>query len=350
VVALPELEVGPAPIGGTASAVVYVWNDAGNGAMLSAEAFGTGFDVVGGPWPLVGLTQVTITVTFSPETADLATGTLVLEAGAEDAGVALTGLAEPDWDGDGFDTVDAGGADCDDRNADVNPAAEEVWYDGLDQNCDGNDLDSDGDGVALTSDCDDGNDQVYPGATERIDEVDDDCDGVADESVDAGSLVLSEILVTPGGVPDLYGQFVEVYNASEADVGIGGWTLASDAASGVVSPSLVIGANEYAVLCPTIVRNEILCDASVQPWPTFQRTRDSITLVAAPGTEESNVQDSVAWNSRWRMPEGAALAFEPRWLDNAAANDHRELWCEASAAWAGTDLGSPGQANECPTP
>lgn len=48
-----------------------------------------------------------------------------------------------DEDGDGF-TVDQG--DCQEGDSSVFPEAPEIWYDGLDQNCDGNDGDQDGDG------------------------------------------------------------------------------------------------------------------------------------------------------------------------------------------------------------
>ena len=80
-----------------------------------------------------------------------------------DVDAALEGL---DDDGDGF-TRDGG--DCDDGNADVNPDAEEVWYDGVDGDCDGaDDNDADGDGEAAEGadgdDCDDENTDVYPNA------------------------------------------------------------------------------------------------------------------------------------------------------------------------------------------
>ena len=39
--------------------------------------------------------------------------------------------------------------DCDDANADVNPGATELWYDGVDQDCDGQDDDQDGDGLGV---------------------------------------------------------------------------------------------------------------------------------------------------------------------------------------------------------
>ena len=41
--------------------------------------------------------------------------------------------------------------------------ADEVWYDGIDQSCDGlSDFDPDGDGVDQDSDCDDNDATLYP--------------------------------------------------------------------------------------------------------------------------------------------------------------------------------------------
>ena len=74
---------------------------------------------------------------------------------------------ETDGDGDGF-TVSGG--DCDDSNASVYPGAVEICSDGIDQNCDGididcKDIDDDGDGhTENQGDCDDTNPGVYPGA------------------------------------------------------------------------------------------------------------------------------------------------------------------------------------------
>ena len=48
-----------------------------------------------------------------------------------------------DLDEDGFSIEDG---DCNEGDAAINPGASEIWYDGIDQNCDGNDADQDGDG------------------------------------------------------------------------------------------------------------------------------------------------------------------------------------------------------------
>jgi len=80
--------------------------------------------------------------------------------------------------------------DCDDTDGSVNPGAAELWYDGVDQDCDGNDDDQDGDahawdGVAGGDDCDDTDATVYPGASDTwYDGVDSDCLGNDDDDAD----------------------------------------------------------------------------------------------------------------------------------------------------------------------
>ncbi len=95
--------------------------------------------------------------------------------------------------------------DCDDNNAAINPAATEI-YDGVDNNCDGQidegwqifykDADGDGYGDAAhdtlatfasttytidNTDCNDNNALIYPGKTEVLNGIDDNCNGQIDE-------------------------------------------------------------------------------------------------------------------------------------------------------------------------
>jgi hypothetical protein len=158
----------------------------------------------------------------------------------------------PDVDGDGFGDdarrvyvcdppkayVSLGG-DCDDASAARNPSAQEVCDDAqLDEDCDGIvedadptvaeaslgtwyvDADVDGYGgaaivachapsgtVAGAGDCDDADSAVYPGAVERCDaqDVDEDCDGAADEEGAAGEVRWS-LDADGDGFGDVYEQ------------------------------------------------------------------------------------------------------------------------------------------------
>lgn len=79
----------------------------------------------------------------------------------------------------------ADNTDCDDAAADVNPAAAEVPYDGVDNDCaDGTvDDDLDQDGFLLAGDCDDADASVNPAAEDVCDDgVDNNCDGSIDEN------------------------------------------------------------------------------------------------------------------------------------------------------------------------
>ena len=97
-----------------------------------------------------------------------------------------------DADGDGYGDINVSlpiiaGTDCDDAEPNSNPAATEL-INGVDDDCDGLidqgtvAYDDDGDGYSENAgDCDDSNASTYPSAPENENGVDDDCDGLVDE-------------------------------------------------------------------------------------------------------------------------------------------------------------------------
>ncbi len=97
--------------------------------------------------------------------------------GADNDCDGVTPADEVDDDGDTFLACE----DCDDTEASVHPGASELC-DGVDTNCDTvlpeDEVDDDGDGSFACEDCDDDDATSFPGASELCDYADNDCDGV----------------------------------------------------------------------------------------------------------------------------------------------------------------------------
>jgi hypothetical protein len=149
-------------------------------------------------------------------------------AGGDDTG----GDTGPvDTDGDGYSAEE----DCDDSDASVNPGAEEVAYDGVDNDCDEAtaDDDLDGDGYGYEEDCDDDDADLSPDAEEVCDGVDNNCDGVTDtDAVDADTWYYD-------GDTDGYGVDLKTRQACEQPEGYAEYSGDCDDADAAYNPGAV---------------------------------------------------------------------------------------------------------------
>ena len=152
---------------------------------------------------------------------------------------ALSGAVSDDADLDGFIAVEAGGDDCDDSDPTVNPGADEIWYDGRDQDCSGgSDYDQDGDGFDSKvywedtetenpdsgqpgGDCQDVDASMFPGNPDEVwyDGKDSNCDGQNDFDQDGDGYRTAEFGYNDCNDKDpaAYPGATEIFNGADDD-------------------------------------------------------------------------------------------------------------------------------------
>ena len=152
---------------------------------------------------------------------------------------------DDDQDGDGFAATVAGGSDCDDAESSIYPGAPEIVGDGVDGDCDGSEecyVDDDGDGYRLSDtvtstdadcddtgeapasageDCDDDEDQAYPGAAATCEDLilDNDCDGIPDDCLLEEELTETAILYGDSSAGGAIGSVLELAPGGDLLIG-----------------------------------------------------------------------------------------------------------------------------------
>jgi len=271
---------------------------------------------------------------------------LVVTTAVQELEVYLLAEVTTDADGDGFEAVGAGGVDCDDGDAEIHPDGVEVWYDGVDQDCDGaDDNDQDGDGWPVPDDCDDLDASVFPGATEVADGVDQDCNGVVDDGVppDSGLLII-EIMRESAVPAGASGRWIELHNPTKVDASLDGIEVRIGTGITELADSGSVAAGGSLVLCVETnmaVNGGVPCDAELEDYA-------SNTAIAV--QNEAGVVFDEVDPSGWPNVAGASLELRADRFD-VDANDAQTAWCYALTSYGSNadNLGTPGStAPSCP--
>jgi len=258
-----------------------------------------------------------------------------------------------DADGDGFNTL----SDCDDSDENVNPVAEEIWYDGVDQNCNGDsDFDQDGDGVDSADhngqDCDDTNALISPSAYDVPQNgTDENCDGddaeasqtpsVVDLSV--GDLVISEVMYNPAAVGDVDGEWFEIYVMYEGDVDLGGLSICDNQGCTSINTSLLVQSGSYVVVgtnADTATNGGVDVDFEYSGLNGLSNSGDVITL-----SYGGIIMDTVDYTLGFPNLNGESMTLGSQNL-TADLNDEFFHWCAATSVYGDGDLGTPGAEND----
>jgi hypothetical protein len=167
------------------------------------------------------------------------------------------------------------------------------------------------------------------------------------------TVVINEVMVNPGGitpgvvVSDFYGEWFEVFNPTDTDVNMDGWTVEDLGGAGGTNKEQFTIDNAGYLVVPAggfrlFVRSRDVGSngglVGGYPWPqssfALDNDGDEIVLKNAAGV----VQDQVAYTAAWPFADGAAMALINPYLDNASPLN----WATAQAVYGDPRFGNRG--------
>ena len=161
--------------------------------------------------------------------------------------------------------------------------------------------------------------------------------------VDAGWLVINEIMVNPSDCGDADAEYFEIYNAAATPIDLNGLEVTDNQATATVSGTTIVAAGDVAVgVRSSTTRCYGLSYDFEWSGPVLGNTGDILEIGYG-----STSFDDVDF-STWSIPVGASLELDSASRD-ATSNDSESAWCTASGTFTGStnDEGSPGSTTHC---
>ncbi|MBK85638.1 MAG: hypothetical protein CMC86_00350 [Flavobacteriaceae bacterium] len=169
------------------------------------------------------------------------------------------------------------------------------------------------------------------------------------QSFSEGDIIVTEFLNDAGAVSDVPGEWLEIYNNTEADIDLLGWTLKDDGSdSHTFSTSVIVPPGVYFVMGrgpndPALNGGVNLDHSYGDGVFTLGNSVDEIVLLSPNSVEI----DRIVYGSANGFPDaggGTSISLDPDEIfgDNNLGSN----WCLSTSTFGEGDLGTPGAPND----
>lgn len=198
-----------------------------------------------------------------------------------------------------------------------------------------------GDGVLQTAEgeqCDDGNNAPDDGCDEEC--------MIEPAEAMPGDILITEIMKDPNQVQDTVGEWIELYNVTENDIDINGWTLKDDGSDNISifhEAGVIVPAESFFVLgreSDPALNGGFDVDYVYASFNLANKDDEVILLSGAV------VVDQVWYDDGDTFPDasGKSLSLDPDGFDHEN-NDDGVFWCDGAEIYGDGDWGTPGADN-----
>jgi hypothetical protein len=174
---------------------------------------------------------------------------------------------------------------------------------------------------------------------------------LVDDPLPTGVILITEIMQDPSTVPDEFGEYFEVYNRTDQDVDMNGWTFEGNASeSNTIDSTLIVPSHGFAVIgknADVIINGGIKVDFSFAGLSfNLANSGDEIILFDAQNNEIDRVEYD--GGNVWPNPNGASMYFTGNPMEN---NNDGTMWnISTNSLGINGDKGSPKFSGEAALP
>ncbi len=163
------------------------------------------------------------------------------------------------------------------------------------------------------------------------------------KQLEAGNIIITEIMANPARVYDSNGEWFEIYNATSHDIDVQGLEIADSGSNYfVITQSLVISAGSRLVLGRNGKTSENGGVDVDYVYTNFSLVNSGDSIIISQG---GVIIDQVNYNSTWPLVVGKSISLD-RYHHDGTSNDSAANWCAAQSVYGLGDYGTPGIIND----